>query len=66
MELFLKMMLGGVILSTIGQDRNNQMFPISWVVVLGETEATWRLFLTKLFADLGIIDGMGWTFISDQ
>lgn len=38
---FLKIMIGGAILSAIGRDGNNQIFPISWVVVLGENESTW-------------------------
>ena len=39
---FFKIMIRGAILSAIGIDENNQMFPISWAVILGENEATWR------------------------
>ena len=63
---FLKTMIGGAILSAIGRDGNNQMFPIAWPVVCAENEMNWRWFLVKLFDDLSIIDGLGWTFISDQ
>ena len=38
---FLKTIVGGAILSAIGRDGNNQMFPISWAVVLTENEWTW-------------------------
>ena len=63
---FLKTMLGGCILSAIGRDGNNQMYPIAWAVCLSENEKNWKWFLGKLLTDLGIQDGFGWTFISDQ
>ncbi|WOL19530.1 hypothetical protein Cni_G28328 [Canna indica] len=42
---FLKIFLGGQLLSTIGTDGNNQMFPIAWAVVEGENFNSWRWFL---------------------
>ncbi|KAF2308579.1 hypothetical protein GH714_010907 [Hevea brasiliensis] len=63
---FLTTMLTSALLSAIGRDGNDQMFPISWVVVEGENEATWSWFLKILFDDLGIKDGLGLTIISDQ
>ena len=63
---FLKIIVGGAILSAIGRDRNNQMFPISWAVVLTENEVCRRWFISRLFEELQIVDGLGWTFISDQ
>ncbi len=42
------------------------MFPIAWAVVKGEKEETWLWFLTLLFEEFNIRDGIGWTFISDQ
>ncbi|XP_031396836.1 uncharacterized protein LOC116207857 [Punica granatum] len=63
---FLKTHLGGQLLSAIGRDGNNQMFPIAWAVVEGENEDSWRWFLHRLTYDLGISDGFGWTMLSDQ
>ncbi|XP_078438595.1 uncharacterized protein LOC144709064 [Wolffia australiana] len=42
------------------------MFPIAWVVVEGENQASWTWFISLLMTDLRIIDGYGWTIISDQ
>ncbi|CAA0836454.1 Unknown protein, partial [Striga hermonthica] len=63
---FLKTFLGGVLLCAIGKDGNNQVFPIAWAVANLENEENWKWFLEILFQDLGIGDGLGWTFISDQ
>lgn len=63
---FLKTILGGVLLCAIGKDGNNQMFPIAWAVVEIENQSCWTWFLTILLEELGINDGSGFTFISDQ
>ena len=63
---FLKTVLGGAILSSIAKDANNKMYPIAWAVVERENEDTWTWFLQILFEELGVIDGFGWAFISDQ
>ena len=41
---FLKTLVGGALMSTIGRDGNYQMFPICWDVVEGENENSWRWF----------------------
>ncbi|WOL01448.1 hypothetical protein Cni_G10164 [Canna indica] len=63
---FFKIFLGGQLLSAIGRDDNNQMFPIAWAVVEGENYDSWSWFLGLLFDDLCIDQGYGWTLISDQ
>ncbi|XP_057811787.1 uncharacterized protein LOC131026026 [Salvia miltiorrhiza] len=63
---FLKTHLGGQLLCAIAKDGNNQMFPIAWAVVEVENESCWRWFLKILLEELGIEDGLGVTFISDQ
>ncbi|XP_078436600.1 uncharacterized protein LOC144707369 [Wolffia australiana] len=63
---FLKTELKGQLLSVVGKDGNNQMFPIAWAVVEGENLASWTWFIQLLMNDLGNVDGNGWTIISDQ
>ena len=63
---FLKTETKGQLLSAVGRDGNNQMFPIAWAVVEGESQDSWTWFIKLLMQDLGIFDGLGWTVISDQ
>ncbi|XP_057809035.1 uncharacterized protein LOC131023510 [Salvia miltiorrhiza] len=63
---FLKTYLRGILLVAVGKDGNNQMFSIAWAIVEIENQECWTWFLKLLFFDLGIQDGEGWTFISDQ
>lgn len=63
---FLKTALGGALLAAVAKDCNNKMWPISWAVVKNESEDTWTWFFKNLFDDLNIIDGFGWTFMSDK
>ncbi|XP_057793072.1 uncharacterized protein LOC131009677 [Salvia miltiorrhiza] len=58
--------LGGILMCAVGKDGNNQIFPIAWAIVEVENEQCWTWFLKCLIEDLGIADGAGWTFISDQ
>ena len=63
---FLKTETKGQLLSGVGKDGNNQMFPIAWAVVEGENQTSWTWFIQLLMRELGIYDGLGWTIISDQ
>ena len=63
---FLKSETKGQLMSAVGKDGNNQMFPIAWAVVEGENQASWTWFIELLMQDLGISDGLGWTIMSDQ
>ncbi|XP_057808694.1 uncharacterized protein LOC131023167 [Salvia miltiorrhiza] len=63
---FLKTTIGGALLATISKDCNHKMYPLAWAVVEKENEETWMWFMEKLFEDLRIIDGFGWTFMSDK
>ncbi|XP_020272265.1 uncharacterized protein LOC109847447 [Asparagus officinalis] len=63
---FLKHACGGQLLSVMGRDENNQMWPIVWAVVEGETRSSWEWFMRILSGDLNMGDGEGWTVISDQ
>lgn len=64
---FLKGLVKGQLLTAIGRDGNNQMFPIAWAVIAGvENTEHWKWFVESLMVDLDIIDGLGWTVISDM
>ncbi|KAL2921197.1 Transposase for insertion sequence element IS905 [Bienertia sinuspersici] len=63
---FLKTFLGGQILSAIGRDPNDQMFPIAWEVVEGENNQSWEWFFTQLQSCLELGDGSGIAIISDE
>lgn len=64
---FLKGYYGGQLLTAIGTDPNDQMCPIAYAVVEGETKETWAWFLDLLVHDLGGTRlCKTFTFISDQ
>ncbi|KAL0362027.1 UNVERIFIED_CONTAM: hypothetical protein Scaly_1157900 [Sesamum calycinum] len=57
---------GGVMLTAVGIDPNNDSFPIAYAVVGGETRETWEWFLTLLRNDLNIHRDSDYTFMSDK
>ncbi|GKD68757.1 zinc finger, PMZ-type containing protein [Tanacetum coccineum] len=50
---FLKGELKGEILTAVGRDANDQMFPIAWAIVEVENKDSWLWFLNLLKVDLG-------------
>jgi MULE transposase-like protein/MuDR family transposase len=63
---FIKTFLGGMLLSAIGRDPNEQMFPVAWAVVEGENNESWEWFLSEFKKGLPPTNGEGWTIISDE
>ncbi|XP_038701807.1 uncharacterized protein LOC119998527 [Tripterygium wilfordii] len=63
---FLKGLVKGELLTTIGHDGNNQMFPLAWAMMLVEDTETWTWFLNLLRHDLRTVEGERWTLISDR
>ena len=63
---FLKTICKGELLSAVGRDGNNQIYPIAWAVVSVENKDNWSWFMQCLMQDLGIVAGQGLTIISDQ
>ena len=57
----------GELLSAVGRDANNQIYPIAWAVVEYENKNSWGWFLGRLQKDIYIPYGAeGWVFIIDQ
>lgn len=63
---FLKHFCKGQLLTAIGRDGNNQMFPIAWAVVELENNDSWSWFVELLVDDLQLGVGGGLTILSDQ
>ncbi|XP_074342344.1 uncharacterized protein LOC141679870 [Apium graveolens] len=63
---FQKTVCGGQLLSVVGRDGNNQMYPVAYAVVESESTESWRWFLGLLREDLILGNGVGLTVISDQ
>ncbi|XP_010687072.1 uncharacterized protein LOC104901223 [Beta vulgaris subsp. vulgaris] len=58
---------GGVLLSTVALDGNNELFPFAWAIVSVEDNETWKLFvwhLKNVLQDSG--RGDEWCIISDR
>jgi MULE transposase domain/MuDR family transposase len=62
----LKGRTSGQLMVAVGKDGNENMFPIAYAVVEGETKETWAWFLTLLIEDIESVEEYGWTFISDR
>ncbi|XP_073067176.1 uncharacterized protein [Primulina eburnea] len=63
---FLKTNIGGQLLTAVGLDPNNNIFPIAYALVEGETKDSWMWFLQSLNNDIGFENEDGWTFMSDK
>jgi hypothetical protein len=63
---FLKTQFGGILLTAIGMDPNDCIFPVAFAVVKVEDTDTWTWFLETLKADLIIDNTAGWTIMSDK
>ncbi|KAG5546978.1 hypothetical protein RHGRI_012869 [Rhododendron griersonianum] len=62
----LKGIYGGQLLTAVGRDGNDNMFPITVALVELESKDSWTWFLQVLQEDIGSYEEMGWTFISDR
>ncbi|KAK4390501.1 hypothetical protein Sango_2113400 [Sesamum angolense] len=57
---------GGILLTAVGIDPNNCLYPIAYAVVGSETKQSWEWFLMLLKEDLHILRNDIYTFISDK
>ena len=63
---FLKGICRGQLLSAVGRDANNHLYPIAWAVVTVESKATWKWFLENLMEDIDEgATGRGLRLLSD-
>ncbi|KAL2246245.1 UNVERIFIED_CONTAM: hypothetical protein Sindi_2892700 [Sesamum indicum] len=62
----LKGPFGGVLLTAVGIDPNNNIYPVAYAVVGKEMRVTWEWFLRLLKSDLGVVRDDQWCFISDK
>lgn len=63
---FLKGQCKGELLTAIGRDANNHVYPIAWAVVEIENKPNWQWFLELLHDDLELQGGLDLCVISDQ
>ncbi|XP_022157605.1 protein FAR1-RELATED SEQUENCE 4-like [Momordica charantia] len=54
----------GVLLTAFGSNANNQIYPVAFAIVDGETVASWVWFMTQLKGALGVVNNL--VFVSDR
>lgn len=63
---FLKGHFEGQLLSAIGRDANDNLYPIAMAYVGTESKETWLWFVDLLLREIGSYEDNGWAFISDR
>ena len=63
---FLKGVCRGQLLSVVGRDANNHIYPLAWGVVAVESKETWKWFVDLILDDIEMGNRHGLTLISDQ
>lgn len=66
MHVFFKGPFKGQLMSAVGKDANDNIYPIVMAVVEAETKDLWCWFLEMLIAELGPRSTTWWTFTSDR
>lgn len=63
---FLKGLYGGQLLSAVGIDANDCIYPFAWAIVGKENKDNWKWFLELLAEDVGITNSFHWAFMTDR
>ncbi|KAL2230545.1 UNVERIFIED_CONTAM: hypothetical protein Sindi_1648900 [Sesamum indicum] len=63
---FLKSIYRGQLLTAVGRDGNDNIYPIVMAYVEIEKYDSWEWFLNFLLRDIGSLDEKGWAFIYDR
>ncbi|KAI3520085.1 hypothetical protein L1887_09307 [Cichorium endivia] len=63
---FMKGPFPGQVLTAVGVDSNNGIYPVAYAIVEAETASSWKWFLQCLGDDLGLYANSNFTFISDR
>ena len=63
---FLKGVFRGKMLSAMGRNGNDNIYPIAWAMVELKNKDNWNWFINLLVNDLGESGNTKWTFISDK
>nr|KAJ0187036.1 hypothetical protein LSAT_V11C900495010 [Lactuca sativa] len=56
----------GQVLTTVGLDSNNGIYPLAYAIVESENTVSWKWFLENLGDDLELASNSNYTFISDR
>nr|KAJ0188265.1 hypothetical protein LSAT_V11C900484780 [Lactuca sativa] len=62
---FLKGIVRGEVISAVGRDANNHIYPLAWAVVCVENKETWKWFIDLLMEDINGGLGARITLLSD-
>jgi len=62
----LKTKFGGILLTVVGIDPNDCIYPVAIAVVEVESLQSWKWFLETLKIDLGIDNTTPWTIMTDK
>lgn len=62
----MKTKYGGILLTAVGIDPNDCIYPVAFAVVEVESLVTWKWFLETLKEDLGIANTYPWTIMTDK
>lgn len=57
---------GGIMLTAVGLDANDCIYPVSYAVVEKENTTAWRWFLKYLAEDIQMENGRNWTVMTDR
>lgn len=63
---FIKGIYSGQVLTAVGVDSNNDLYPVAYAVVEAKSKSSWLWFLSNLGADLDLQQNSNFTFISDR